>query len=141
MLWVKLFHIFAVISWFAGIFYLPRILVNLALLSPQEDSTRERLILMAQKLWRFMWWPAIVAIVLGLWYWVKVWGLGAGTAWLHAKTTLVLLLVFYHIACGRFLQEFKNKTQGKSHIWFRWFNEVPVLLLLLILILVVFKPF
>ncbi|NDI86120.1 CopD family protein [Undibacterium crateris] len=140
MLWIKAFHILFVISWFAGLFYLPRILVNLAM---ENDATStERLLLMARKLYRFMTILAVPALALGLYLWLVIGiGRGPGNGWMHAKLLCVLLLLGYHHACGSLLKKFEQGKNTRSHVWFRWFNEVPVLLLLVVLILVVVKPF
>lgn len=136
MLWIKALHIVFVTSWFAGLFYLPRIFVNLA----QETGTvaQARLLLMARKLYRFMSVLSILAIGFGLWLWL---GYGFAGGWLHAKLALVVLLIGYHHACGSLLKKFENAANKRSHVWYRWFNEVPVVLLLAIVILVVVKPF
>jgi len=140
MLWVKVFHILFVTSWFAGLFYMPRILVNLAM--ENHPPTTERLLLMARKLYRFMSVLAVLALIFGLWLWQGYGiGKGPGNGWLHAKLILVILLIGYHHACGSLLKKFEKGVNKRSHVWFRWFNEVPVLLLLAILILVVVKPF
>lgn len=136
MLWVKTFHLLFVISWFAGLFYLPRILVNLAM--EDNETSHARLLLMARKLYRFMTLLAVPALVFGLWLWL---GYGISGGWLHAKLVLVVLLIGYHHACGSLLKKFVQKRNTRSHVWFRWFNEVPVLVLLATLILVVLKPF
>lgn len=136
MLWVKIFHLLFVISWFAGLFYLPRILVNLAM--EQNETAYARLLLMARKLYRFMTLIAVPALVFGLWLWL---GYGISGGWLHAKLVLVVVLIGYHHACGSLLKKFEQKRNTRSHVWFRWFNEVPVLVLLATLILVVLKPF
>ena len=136
MLWIKALHIVFVISWFAGLFYLPRIFVNLAMES--ETVAHARLLLMARKLYRFTSILMIPALVFGVWLWL---GYGFKGGWLHAKLTLVLLAVGYHHACGSLLKKFENAANKRSHTWFRWFNEVPVVLLLAIVILVVVKPF
>jgi putative membrane protein len=136
MLWVKIFHLLFVISWFAGLFYMPRILVNLAM--EQNDAAYARLLLMARKLYRFMTLIAVPALVFGLWLWL---GYGISGGWLHAKLVLVVVLIGYHHACGSLLRKFEQKRNVRSHVWFRWFNEVPVLVLLATLILVVLKPF
>lgn len=138
MLWVKAFHIFFVVSWFAGLFYLPRIFVNLAMVPPDSTAERERLLLMARKLFRFVTPIAVLAIALGLWLWL---GFGISGGWLHAKTALVIGLVAYHVWCGMLLAEFASGSSIKTHVWFRFFNEVPVLALIAICILVVVKPF
>jgi protoporphyrinogen IX oxidase len=136
MLWIKAFHILFVTSWFAGLFYLPRIYVNLSM--ETEPHAYARLVLMAQKLYRFMQPLSILALGFGLWLWL---GYGFTGGWLHAKLTLVFFLLGYHHYCGKLLKQFAAKTSQRSHIWFRWFNEIPVLLLLVIVILVVVKPF
>ena len=136
MLWVKTFHLLFVISWFAGLFYMPRILVNLAM--ENNETSYARLLLMARKLYRFMTILAVPALVFGLWLWL---GYGISGGWLHAKLVLVVLLIGYHHACGSLLKKFEQKRNTRSHVWFRWFNEVPVLVLLATLILVVLKPF
>jgi putative membrane protein len=142
MLWVKSFHIVFVASWFAGLFYLPRIFVNLAMVEPDSGKERARLLLMARKLLRFSHMLAVVALVFGLWLWVGYGiGWGPGNGWMHAKLTLVLLVLGYHHACARMLRRFEAGEVGHGHVWYRWFNELPVLLMLAIVILVVVKPF
>jgi len=136
MLWIKALHLLFVISWFAGLFYLPRILVNLAMDS--DPAARSRLLLMARKLYRFMTILAVPALAFGLWLWL---GYGFSGGWLHAKLVLVVLLIGYHHACGRLLRKFEQDRNTRSHVWFRWFNEIPVLILLATVILVVVKPF
>ncbi|SDK60380.1 putative membrane protein [Methylophilus rhizosphaerae] len=136
MLWVKALHLVFVVSWFAGLFYLPRIYVNLAM-EPQPQAYA-RLLLMAQKLYRFMQPLSILALAFGLWLWL---GFGFHGGWLHAKLTLVALLLGYHHYCGKLLKQFAARQNRHSHRWYRWFNEIPVLLLFAIVILVVTKPF
>ncbi|MDD2711498.1 MAG: CopD family protein [Simplicispira sp.] len=142
MLWVKSFHIIFVASWFAGLFYLPRIFVNLAMVAPQSSAERERLLLMARKLMRFTTLLAVPAVALGLWLWLGYGiGRGPGNGWMHAKLAIVLLVLGYHHACGVLLRKFVAGATPHSHVWFRWFNEVPVLLLTVAVVLVVVKPF
>lgn len=136
MLWIKSLHLLFVISWFAGLFYLPRILVNLAM--EEDTAARARLLLMARKLYRFMGILALPALVFGFWLWL---GYGIGGGWLHAKLVLVVVLTGYHHACGSLLRKFERGQNTRSHVWYRWFNEIPVLLLLAIVILAVVKPF
>jgi putative membrane protein len=140
MLWIKALHIVFIASWFAGLFYLPRIFVNLAMVAPDSEAERARLLLMAHKLYRFMTLLAVPALVLGLWLWLD-YGIGRGQGWMHAKLAIVLLLVGYHHLCGAVLRQFKQGTVTRSHVWFRWFNEVPVVMMLAAVILVVVKPF
>lgn len=140
MLWVKAFHILFVISWFAGLFYLPRIFVNLAM--ETDPASVQRLLLMARKLFRFMTMLAVPAVVFGLWLYLGYGiGRGAGQGWMHAKLALVLVLIGYHHGCGVLLRKFERGANTRSHTFYRWFNELPVLVLLAIVILVVVKPF
>ena len=136
MLWIKALHIVFVTSWFAGLFYLPRLFVNLAM--ENETVAHARLLLMARKLYRFTTILMIRALVFGVWLWL---GYGFKGGWLHPKLALVVLAVGYHHACGSLLKKFENAANKRSHTWYRWFNEVPVVLLLAIVILVVVKPF
>lgn len=136
MLLIKSLHIVFVTSWFAGLFYLPRIFVNLAM--EGNAAARERLLLMARKLYRFMTILAIPALAFGLWLWL---GYGISGGWLHAKLALVAVLIGYHHACGSLLRKFEAGGNTRSHRWYRWFNEMPVLVLLAVVLLVVLKPF
>jgi protoporphyrinogen IX oxidase len=140
MLWVKSLHIVFVASWFAGLFSLPRISVNLAMVAPESQAERQRLLLMARKLLRFTTLLAVPALALGLWLWLG-WGIGRGSGWLHAKLFVVVLVIAYHHACARLLRRFEQGQDLRSHVWYRWFNEAPVLLLLAAVVLVVVKPF
>lgn len=138
MLVVKTLHIWMVISWFAGLFYLPRIFVNLAMVPADSVAERERLLLMAGKLFKFMTPLGILAVVLGFWLWF---GYSFSGGWLHAKVSLVALLGLYHWHCGRLLADFRAGRNPHSHVWFRFYNEFPVIVLLIVLFLVVLKPF
>ncbi|SNS39902.1 putative membrane protein [Noviherbaspirillum humi] len=140
MLWIKSLHIIFIASWFAGLFYLPRIFVNLAM---ETDATATaRLLLMARKLYRFMTILAVPALVFGLWLWLGYGiGKGPGNYWLHAKLAIVVLLIGYHHACGSLLRKFEQGRNRRSHTWYRFFNEAPVLALFAVVILVVVKPF
>ena len=141
MLWVKALHIFFVASWFAGLFYLPRIFVNLAM--EENAAAHARLMVMSHKLFRFMTILAVPAILLGAWLFIGF-GIGLhgpGNRWMHAKLLLVLVALGYHYGCGRLLKGFSNGCNRHSHRWYRYFNEIPALLLLLIVSLVVVKPF
>lgn len=142
MLWVKTFHIVFIASWFAGLFYLPRIFVNLALVPEGSVAEQQRLLLMARKLLRFTTLLAVPALVLGLWLWLGYGvGRGPGNGWMHAKLLVVVLALGYHHACGSLLRKFERGANRRSHTWYRWFNEVPVLLLIAAVVLVVVKPF
>ena len=135
MLWIKALHIIFVTSWFAGLFYLPRLFVNHAMVD--DPATADRLALMERKLYRFMTPLGVLALVFGLWLWL---GYGFAGGWLHVKLTLVLLLVAYHLYCGRLLKNFARGRNRHSHVWYRWFNEFPVLVLFAVVILTVVKP-
>jgi len=142
MLWIKALHIVFIASWFAGLFYLPRIFVNLAMVAPGSVAERARLLLMSRKLYRFMTILAIPALALGLWLWLYYGiGKGPGQGWMHAKLLIVVALLGYHHSCGLLLRKFENDQMQRSHVWFRWFNEAPVLMMVAAVILVVVKPF
>ncbi|HWU84905.1 MAG TPA: CopD family protein [Rhodocyclaceae bacterium] len=138
MLWIKALHIVFVISWFAALFYLPRIFVNLAMVAADSGAERERLLLMARKLYRFGHPLMGLALLFGIVLWLHY---GIGGAWLHAKLVLVIGLVAYYLYCGRLLRNFAAGSNTRSHVWYRVFNEVPVVLLFVIAILAVVKPF
>ncbi len=138
MLWIKAFHIIFVTSWFAGLFYLPRLFVNLAQVPADSHAERERLLMMARKLYRFTSLLMIPALGLGLWLWL---GHGFNGGWLHAKLLLVVLAVGYHHACRSLLRRFERFENQRSERWFRVFNEASVLLFAATVILVVVKPF
>ena len=142
MLWIKTFHIVFVARWFAGLFYLPRIFVNLAQVPAESVAEEARLLLMARKLMRFTTLLMVPAVGLGLVLWLGYGiGQGPGNGWMHAKLTVVLLALGYHHGCGVLLRKFEAHANTRSHVWYRWFNEVPVVLLTVAVILVVVKPF
>lgn len=139
---VKSFHIVFIASWFAGLFYLPRIFVNLAMVPVGSDAERERLLLMARKLYRFMTLIAVPALGFGVWLWAGYGiGWGPGNGWMHAKLAVVALAMGYHHACSVILKKFEAQTMARSHVWFRWFNEAPVIMMVAAVLLVVVKPF
>ena len=144
MLWIKSLHIVFVASWFAGLFYLPRIFVNLAMVPAESMAERERLLLMARKLLRFATLIVAPALGFGIWLW---WGYGIGLGygdgygWMHAKLAVVVLALGYHHVCSVLLKKFLRGENRRSHVWYRWFNEIPVLLMLAAVILAVVKPF
>lgn len=141
-LWVKAFHIVFTASWFAALFYFPRLLVNLAMVPSDSHAERERLLLMARRLYRFAYLLMIPALVLGLLLWLAYGiGRGPGNGWMHAKLLLVLGAVGYHHFCGALLRQFEQFANRRSERWFRVFNEVTVLLFAAIVVLVVVKPF
>ena len=141
-LWVKAFHIVFVASWFAGLFYLPRIFVNLAMVPMESHAERERLLQMARKLYRFSSFLMVPAIALGLVLWL-VYGIGRGpgSGWLHLKLLLVVGVIGYHHACRSLLRRFEQLGNRRRDRWYRYFNEISVLLFAAIVVLVVVKPF
>ena len=139
-LWLKALHIFFVVAWFAGVFYLPRLFVHHAM--AEDRATRERLCIMERKLYRFITPIMVLALFFGLAMLIMPAGRGWLTmGWLHLKLLLVAGLVVYHFWCGRLLKSFEQGYNPHPHTWFRWFNEMPVLVLLGIVLLVVLKPF
>jgi protoporphyrinogen IX oxidase len=142
MLWIKALHLIFVASWFAALFYLPRIFVNLASVNADSHAERERLLLMARRLYRFASLLMLPAIALGLLLWLYYGvGRGPGNGWLHAKLVLVVLALGYHHACRSLLRKFEQFANQRSERWLRVFNEGAVLLFAAIVILVVVKPF
>jgi putative membrane protein len=138
MLWVKALHIVFIVTWFAGLFYLPRLFVYHAM--AEDRISIERFVVMERKLyWGIMTPGAVLTIVFGLWLWLG-WFRGA-SGWLHAKMALVGLLAAYHVWCGSLLRAFAAGRNRRSHVWLRWFNEVPVVILVATVLLVVLKPF
>jgi putative membrane protein len=128
------------VAWFAGIFYLPRLFVNHAM--AEEDDVKARLALMEGKLYRFITPWMLLTIVFGLWLLFDyAWAAFSHMWWLHLKLVLVALLIGYHFYCGKIIRDFANGRCQRSHVWFRWFNELPVLVLFLVVILAVVKPF
>ncbi|BAU46663.1 membrane protein [Sulfurifustis variabilis] len=137
MLWIKAFHVVFMVTWFAGLFYLPRLFVYHAMTA--DAAGVERFKLMERKLYYGIMTPgAVVTVALGLWLWL---GYGFTGGWLHAKLALVILLIAYHLYCGRLLKDFRHDRNRRSHVWYRWFNELPVLVLIAVVLLVVLKPF
>ena len=140
MLWIKAFHIIFVASWFAGLFYLPRIFVNLAVVPTESHAERERLLLMARRLYRFTSLLMIPAVALGLYLWLAN-RAAFGGGWLHLKVVLVVFVIGYHHMCRALLAKFERFENRRSERWFRVFNESAVLLFSAIVVLVVVKPF
>ena len=138
MLWIKSLHIIFMVTWFAGLFYLPRLFVYHAM--SEDPASIERFKMMERKLyWGIMAPGAVLTLAFGAWLWL-VWFRNAG-GWMHAKLALVALLVAYHLWCGKLLADFNNDRNAKSPAWLRWFNEFPVLILFGAVLLVVLKPF
>ena len=139
MLWVKAFHIIFMVTWFAGLFYLPRLFVYHAM--TQDAATSAQFETMERKLYFGIATPGgVLTIVFGVWLWLD-YGIGAGRGWFVAKLIVVIMLVVYHLWCGRILKNFQTDNNTHSHVFYRWFNEFPVLVLIAVVLLVVFKPF
>jgi putative membrane protein len=140
MLWVKAFHIIAMVCWFAGLFYLPRLFVYHA--QAEDRPSRERFKVMERKLYRGITTPSMIAtIALGLWLISYSPGAYMSQGWLHVKLALVLVLVGYHFYCGRLVKLFRDDRNDHGHVFYRWFNEFPVLILIGAVILAMVKPF
>ncbi len=140
MIWIKALHIVFMVAWFAGIFYLPRLFVNHAM--SDEPAVQKQLEIMEQKLYRFITPWMILTLIFGTWLLIDyAWVAYAHMLWLKIKLALVLLLVIYHFYCGRIIRQLKTEPDRRSHVWFRWFNEFPVLILFAVTILAVVKPF
>jgi protoporphyrinogen IX oxidase len=136
MLWIKALHIIFVVAWFAGLFYLPRLFVYHAM--SEDGPSKERFKVMERKLyWGIMAPGVVLTAVFGLWLWL---GYGITGGWLYAKLAIIVLLIAYHIYCGKLLADFAHDRNTKSHVWYRWFNEVPTVLLFAAIILTVVKP-
>jgi len=137
MLWIKAFHIIFMVTWFAGLFYLPRLFVYHA---QSEDSvSRERFKVMERKLFFGIMTPgAILTIGFGMWLWLAY---GFYGGWLHAKLALVAVLVIYHLYCGKLMFDFRHDRNRHGHVFYRWLNELPVVLLIAIILLVELQPF
>jgi protoporphyrinogen IX oxidase len=137
MLWIKSFHIIFMVTWFAGLFYLPRLFVYHAL--SDDQVSRERFKIMERKLFFGIMTPgALLTILFGTWLWL---GYGFQGGWLHAKLALVAVLVAYHIYCGKLLLDFKRDRNRHGHVFYRWLNELPVVILVAIILLVELQPF
>ena len=141
MLLVKALHIIFMVTWFAGLFYLPRLFVYHAM--SEDKISIERFKIMEHKLYFGIMTPGgLLTIIFGIWtVYLYGWSAYAGTFWLHVKTVCILMLIIYHLYCGKLLHDFKQDKNRHSHIWYRWFNEIPVIFLFIIVILAVVRPF
>ena len=137
MLWIKAFHIVFMVTWFAGLFYLPRLFVYHSM--AEDAASRERFKIMERKLYYGIMAPgAVLTVAFGAWLWL---GYGISGGWLHAKLILVATLIAYHLWCGKLIDDFKRDRNIHGHAWYRWFNEFPVVALIAIVVLAVVKPF
>ncbi len=140
MIWIKAFHIIFMVTWFAGLFYLPRLFVYHAMCDDQAGH--QRFVIMERKLYYAITTPgAVITTVLGLWMLLSAWDVYVSLAWMHAKLALVVFLIAYHVMCGIIIKQFKTNTNRHGHVFYRWFNEVPVLFLVGIVVLAVVRPF
>ena len=138
MLWIKAFHIIFMVTWFAGLFYLPRLFVYHTITN--YPATQAQFKIMERKLYFGIMTPGgVLTILFGLWLWLG-YGIGAGKVWLAAKFILVIILVVYHLWCGLLVKRFRDDANGHGHVFYRWFNEFPVLILIGAVLLAVFKP-
>ena len=136
MLWIKSLHIIFMVTWFAGLFYLPRLFVYHTM--SDDRPSIERFKVMERKLFYGIMTPgAVLTIVFGVWLWLSY---GFSGGWLHAKLALVAVLIAYHLYCGKLLADFKHDRNRHGHVYYRWFNEIPVVILIAVVILVVVKP-
>lgn len=141
MLWIKALHLIFMVTWFAGLFYLPRLYVYHAM--AEDQISIDRFKIMERKLYFGIMTPGgVLTLLFGFW---TLFSIGieayANALWLHIKIVLILLLVIYHVYCGKLLIDFKYDRNKHGHVWYRWFNEIPVLFLFAIVILAVIKPF
>ena len=136
MLWLKALHIIFLVSWFAGLFYLPRLFVYHAM--SEDRASNERFKVMERKLFWFITPWAVLTLLFGTWLWL---GYGFAGAWLTVKLLLVLVLVGFHVYCGWLVREFARDRNRHSHVFYRWLNELPLLILVTVVLLVVVKPF
>lgn len=139
MLWVKAFHIISIVCWFAGIFYLPRLFVYHAM--ADDQATREHFKIMERKLYRFMSMFAVTSVALGAWLLSYNWDYYWQSMWFIIKLILVLALIVYHLVCGNYVKRLAQDSDQHGHVFYRWFNELPVFVLFAVVILVVVKPF
>lgn len=140
MLWIKALHLIFMVTWFAGLFYLPRLYVYHAM--AEDQPSRERFKVMERKLYRGITTPGgIATLVFGVWLLSYNWSGYMSAGWMHAKLALIATLVAYHLYCGRLLRDFAEDRNRHSHVWYRWFNEYPVLVLVGVIILAVVRPF
>lgn len=139
MLWIKAFHVIFVVSWYAGLLYLPRLFVYHAM--SDDEGANERFKTMERKLFGIMTVGAVAAAVFGLWLMIGYWPAYSGGGWLHAKLALVVVLLGFHAYCFKVMIAFRQDRNQHGHVFFRWINEIPALVLVAVVILVIVKPF
>lgn len=141
MLWVKAFHIVFMVTWFAGLFYLPRLFVYHAMANDERAPERTSFKIMERKLfWGIMTPGAALTIAFGLWLLAPAWEEYLRQGWMLAKLALVAALLAYHVWCGLLVADFAAGRNRHGHVWYRWFNEAPVLALIAIVLLAVLRP-
>ena len=139
MLWIKSLHIIFLVTWFAGLFYLPRLFVYHSMTSATDREGNERFKIMERKLFFGIMTPGgILTVIFGLWLWL---GYGITGTWMHIKLVLVIALIAYHLYCGKLLFDFKFDRNHHGHAFYRWLNEFPTVILIAVVILAVVKPF
>ncbi len=141
MIWVKAFHIIFMVTWFAGLFYLPRLFVYHAMADDAPGIARFKI--MERKLFYGIMTPGgVITVALGLWMLADyAWAAYSQSGWLHVKMLLVVVLIAYHVYCGKLVSDFKHDRNRRGHVFYRWFNEFPVLLLIAVVVLTVVRPF
>jgi len=139
--WAKAWHLIAMVTWFAGIFYLPRLFVYHAM--SEDETSNARFKIMERKLYYGITMPGMVTtLIFGFWMlYDYAWEIYGQSGWLHTKLALIAILVGYHFYCGKLVKDFKYDRNTRSHVWYRWFNEIPVIILIVIVLLAVRKPF
>ena len=141
-MWVKAFHVIFMVTWFAGLFYLPRLFVYHAMIEPDDERGLARMKVMERKLYAIMTIGGVLTAIFGIWLLIDyAWAVFSGDGWLHAKLMLVAILIAYHLYCGKIVKEFREDKNDRGHVFYRWFNEFPVLILVSVVILVMVKPF
>jgi len=140
-MWLKSLHLIFMVTWFAGLFYLPRLFVYHAM--SDDETSNERFKVMERKLFFGIMTPGLIlTLIFGVWMLTDyAWAVFGQAGWLHAKLALVALLCVYHFVCGKWLLDFKHDRNKHTHVYFRWMNEIPVVFLVIIIILATVKPF
>ncbi|MEZ5586818.1 MAG: protoporphyrinogen oxidase HemJ [Sedimenticolaceae bacterium] len=140
-MWLKAWHLIGMVTWFAGLFYLPRLFVYHAM--SEDQASIDRFKVMERKLFYGITTPGgVFTLIFGFWMLYDYgWAVFGNQMWLHIKLALLGALVAYHVYCGKLVADFRHDRNRHSHVWYRWFNELPVLLLIAIVLLAVLKPF